>query len=578
MNMKHTVSRKQYLRRGFRHSRKWFALAVIAMLVLSAYNIVFSWLLQMIIDIVSGYSTLTILQIGIISVSTFLIFMAAYLVYRVARPKYLYKAVSHYKQELFDKMIEKNIASFQNENTSLYLSMYANDIKVIEEGYYDSFLKLLDLLVSFIGALALMLFYSPLLTLLSIVLSLLPVAVSLPAANKLAETEKEVSNGNSSFVSMMKDILSGFPVIKSFRAENEMKHIFSSENKRIETLKYKRRYVEESIDMWGTAAGMSVQLGVFIIGAWMAIAGYGVTPGVVLVFLQLMNFVISPIEQVPNILAKRKAALALVDKMLENIHENQEKIRENQIGRLTEGISLKNVDVRIGEQQILQDINYDFKQGKKYAIIGSSGSGKSTLVNTILGGCTPSRGEVLFDGTDSRTIQQDSLFDAISLVQQHVFVFDDTIRNNITLFKSFNEELIRDAAERAGLDSLIKRQGMDYICGENGNRLSGGEKQRIAIARALLRGSQVLMLDEATAALDNETSFNIVNSILEMDDMTEIIITHRLEEKLLHQYDELLVMHEGTIIEHGTFDELRDKKGYFYLLYMIAHADEDVRP
>lgn len=554
--------RKRYLKEIVCQSRKWLVMAGIAMLILSIYNIVISWLLQTIIDIVSGDSSMTILQVGIIAMITFLIFIAAYVIYRVARPKYLYQAMLCYKQKIFCKMIDKNLSSFRKENTSQYLSMYTNDAKMIEMYYFDSVLEMIDLTVSFVGALLLMLWYSPILTVFGLILSVLPIAASLPIANKMAEAERKVSDGNGEFVSIVRDILQGFPVIKSFQAEKEMKKNFFRENERMEHLKYQSRYIEESINLWGTAASVMMRLGIFLIGAWMSVSGYGVTPGIVLVFLQLMNYVISPIERIPSILAKRKAAIGLIEKMLVSVQINQEQMKENKIGMLKKGISLKDVSVSIGNKNVLHHLNFEFEIGKKYAVVGSSGAGKSTL--------SPVQGEVLFDGIDSREIQPESLFQVMALVQQSVFVFRDTIRNNITLFKEFDEEKVKKAADQAGLRELIDKRGLNDSCGENGNKLSGGERQRIAIARALLRGSQVLLLDEATAALDNQTSYAVIDAVLSMKEMTEIIVTHRLEEKLLYQYDEILVMHAGEIVEKGTFQELMQKKGFFYSLYVVS--------
>lgn len=562
--------RKRYLKEIVCQSRKWLVMAGIAMLILSIYNIVISWLLQTIIDIVSGDSSMTILQVGIIAMITFLIFIAAYVIYRVARPKYLYQAMLCYKQKIFCKMIDKNLSSFRKENTSQYISMYTNDAKMIEMYYFDSVLEMIDLTVSFVGALLLMLWYSPILTVFGLILSVLPIAASLPIANKMAEAERKVSDGNGEFVSIVRDILQGFPVIKSFQAEKEMKKNFFRENERMEHLKYQSRYIEESINLWGTAASVMMRLGIFLIGAWMSVSGYGVTPGIVLVFLQLMNYVISPIERIPSILAKRKAAIGLIEKMLVSVQINQEQMKENKIGMLKKGISLKDVSVSIGNKNVLHHLNFEFEIGKKYAVVGSSGAGKSTLINTIMGGFSPVQGEVLFDGIDSREIQPESLFQVMALVQQSVFVFRDTIRNNITLFKEFDEEKVKKAADQAGLRELIDKRGLNDSCGENGNKLSGGERQRIAIARALLRGSQVLLLDEATAALDNQTSYAVIDAVLSMKEMTEIIVTHRLEEKLLYQYDEILVMHAGEIVEKGTFQELMQKKGFFYSLYVVS--------
>lgn len=562
--------RKRYLKEIVCQSRKWLVMAGIAMLILSIYNIVISWLLQTIIDIVSGDSSMTILQVGIIAMITFLIFIAAYVIYRVARPKYLYQAMLCYKQKIFCEMIDKNLSSFRKENTSQYLSMYTNDAKMIEMYYFDSVLEMIDLTVSFVGALLLMLWYSPILTVFGLILSVLPIATSLPIANKMAEAERKVSDGNGEFVSIVRDILQGFPVIKSFQAEKEMKKNFFRENERMEHLKYQSRYIEESINLWGTAASVMMRLGIFLIGAWMSVSGYGVTPGIVLVFLQLMNYVISPIERIPSILAKRKAAIGLIEKMLVSVQINQEQMKENKIGMLKKGISLKDVSVSIGNKNVLHHLNFEFEIGKKYAVVGSSGAGKSTLINTVMGGFSPVQGEVLFDGIDSREIQPESLFQVMALVQQSVFVFRDTIRNNITLFKEFDEEKVKKAADQAGLRELIDKRGLNDSCGENGNKLSGGERQRIAIARALLRGSQVLLLDEATAALDNQTSYAVIDAVLSMKEMTEIIVTHRLEEKLLYQYDEILVMHAGEIVEKGTFQELMQKKGFFYSLYVVS--------
>jgi len=562
--------RKRYLKEIVCQSRKWLVMAGIAMLILSIYNIVISWLLQTIIDIVSGDSSMTILQVGIIAMITFLIFIAAYVIYRVARPKYLYQAMLCYKQKIFCKMIDKNLSSFRKENPSQYLSMYTNDAKMIEMYYFDSVLEMIDLTVSFVGALLLMLWYSPILTVFGLILSVLPIAASFPIANKMAEAERKVSDGNGEFVSIVRDILQGFPVIKSFQAEKEMKKNFFRENERMEHLKYQSRYIEESINLWGTAASVMMRLGIFLIGAWMSVSGYGVTPGIVLVFLQLMNYVISPIERIPSILAKRKAAIGLIEKMLVSVQINQEQMKENKIGMLKKGISLKDVSVSIGNKNVLHHLNFEFEIGKKYAVVGSSGAGKSTLINTIMGGFSPVQGEVLFDGIDSREIQPESLFQVMALVQQSVFVFRDTIRNNITLFKEFDEEKVKKAADQAGLRELIDKRGLNDSCGENGNKLSGGERQRIAIARALLRGSQVLLLDEATAALDNQTSYAVIDAVLSMKEMTEIIVTHRLEEKLLYQYDEILVMHAGEIVEKGTFQELMQKKGFFYSLYVVS--------
>ena len=164
----------------------------------------------------------------------------------------------------------------------------------------------------------------------------------------------------------------------------------------------------------------------------------------------------------------------------------------------------------------------------------------------------------------------DSLYDLISLIGQNVFLFDDTVRRNITMFRDFQAEQVQAAVNRSGLETFISERGEDYRCGENGGGLSGGERQRVSIARALLRGTPVLLLDEATAALDNQTAFAVTDSILHLDGLTRLVVTHRLEAGLLEQYDRIFVLKDGALREQGGFEELMEKKGYFYSLYTVA--------
>ena len=182
------------------------------------------------------------------------------------------------------------------------------------------------------------------------------------------------------------------------------------------------------------------------------------------------------------------------------------------------------------------------------------------------------RGTVAIDGDDIKSFSADSIYDLMSLIDQKVFLFDDTIRNNITMFAPFSDEDVNRAIKLAGLDEVIRKRCEDYRCGENGNTLSGGERQRIAIARSLLKGSSVLLVDEATASLDNETARYVSSAILALKELTRIVVTHRLDESILKQYDGIVMLKNGIACEIGTFKELMEKRGQFYSLYMVANS------
>ena len=163
----------------------------------------------------------------------------------------------------------------------------------------------------------------------------------------------------------------------------------------------------------------------------------------------------------------------------------------------------------------------------------------------------------------------DSLFETSSFVEQNVFVFDDSIINNITMYSNIEEDLLNQAIAKSGLTALIEEKGRDYRCGENGCNLSGGEKQRISIARALVKKSHLLLLDEATSALDNEISASITNNVLAIDKTTKIMITHRLDEEILKKFDEIIVMKNGSIVEYGTYKALMDNNATFKSLVQL---------
>ena len=289
------------------------------------------------------------------------------------------------------------------------------------------------------------------------------------------------------------------------------------------------------INAMGELAGIIAQFGVFFAGAWMAMTGRGASAGMIIAFVQMMNYVINPIAIIPSILAQRKAAFALIDNLASALNQNIRDEGTHIPSTLSTGIRMDNVSFSYdGEKNALENISTHFEVGKSYAIVGSSGSGKSTLLNLLMAGYSNYEGAIHFDDNELRNISSESLYELVSLIQQNVFVFNNTVRDNVTMFHPFDDEAVEKALTLSGLNEFIDRRGTDALCGENGCHLSGGEKQRISIARSLLRKSSVLLMDEATAALDTQTAFRVISSILDLEGLTRIVVTHALDESLLN--------------------------------------------
>lgn len=552
---------------------KWHCVSLISMIVLSVYNLVISWQLQKIIDVAAGIDDTPLYLIAAVSLFSFLLFIIFYYVFRFAHPKFLQVASSAYKESFFSKILSNNSDVINKAGTGNIISKLTNDLSSIEENYFDFYINLIDIGVSFVGAIILMLWYSPILTLIAISLSILPILVSIPASKQITKTEKHLSNENASFVEFVRDTLSGYSVIKSFNAEPELGQRFNDENKNIEKAKFLRRFAEENINLLSTAASVIMRLGVFLFGAWLSFSDTNITPGIVLVFLQLVTFVISPIERVPSLFANRKAALSIIDKAAELITEQHSDKSFKKIEAFTSEIEIRNLSFSYEPtSQVLNNISLRFQAGKKYAIVGPSGSGKSTLFNLLSKHSDDYKGEILFDGVELREIGYSSILNIISVIHQNVFVFDDSIYNNITLYKKFSDKKFHMVIQQSGLSPLLDLHGKDFICGANGSNLSGGEKQRISIARALLRGSSILLMDEATSALDEKNAYEITNSVLRMPEVTALVITHRLEENLLKKYDGIFVLNHGNIAEFGTFNNLMENKGLLYSLVTVTKS------
>ena len=549
-----------------------FALAVFAALTGGTLNLIVTWLMQQLIDAASGLpGALPLGQLAWITGGFILLCAALMLLKYASEPRFIEKAMRQYKDFAFQKLTEKSISSFRAESTAAYLSALTNDAASIEADDLSQLLSVITKAVTFFGALAMMLWYSPLMTAIAAGVTVLPLIASVLTGGQLQAAEKRVSDRNRDFTAALSDCLGGFSVVKTFRAEKEIFRLFAESNRALEQEKFSRRRLKALVGMIGATTGIIAQLGVFLAGAYLALTGKGLTAGAVILFVNLMNFMIEPVAELPALLAARKAARGLIAKLADALEQDEVQPDGVQIAPLMRQLRLE--DVRFsydGETEILRGVSAVFDAGKAYAIVGASGSGKSTLLNLLTTPGMAYAGKILLDGTELRTVSPESLYETVSVIQQNVFVFNASIRDNVTMFRSFPPEELAQAVRRAQLEALLAERGEDYLCGENGSGLSGGEKQRISIARSLLKHASVLLADEATAALDAQTSHQVTDDVLSLSGVTRIVVTHTLEQAALRRYDGILVLKDGRIAESGSFDDLMAQKGYFYALYTVS--------
>lgn len=549
-----------------------FCLAVFAALAAGSLNLILSWIIQQLMDTAAGKSGALSFRILLLISAGFVLLCAGLsLLNYASQPRFLERAMRQYKDFAFKKLIGKSISSFRDESAAGYLSALTNDAASIETNYLAQMLAMITKAVTFIGALLLMCRYSLLMTAIAAGLTVLPLIASLLTGSRLQAVESRVSERNGEFTAALSDCLAGFTVVKNFKAEREIFRLFAKSNKALEHEKFTGRRIKTLVGMIGAVTGIFAQLGVFIAGVYLSMKGGSMTPGAVVLFVNLMNFIISPIAELPGLLACRKAALGLVDKLAAALERSSSREGSETLNRLEHGIRLENVSFAYEPgKTVLHGINAEFEAGRAYALVGGSGSGKSTLLNLLMAAETNYSGHILADGIELSDISTESLYGTMAAIQQNVFVFNASIKDNVSMFRDFPKTEMDEAIARAHLGALIRERGEDYLCGENGSGLSGGEKQRISIARSLLKKSSVLLADEVTAALDAQTAHRVSSDILDLQGITRIVVTHTLEESLLRRYDKIFVLRGGRIEEAGSFADLMANKGYFYALFTVA--------
>jgi ABC-type multidrug transport system fused ATPase/permease subunit len=527
-----------------------------------------SMILKIMINTISGTGGKTLKEITVMIMLFLGCLSISYIFICVFKPRFIKKALINYKNEVMDHVLKKKQFYLKEEDTSMLLSGLTNDLNTIETNYLEANFSLIKDLIYFIGAISIMLYTSYTLTGIVILLIILPMAASMITGRSLVPAEKDVSGKNADYVALLKDCFQGFSVIKSFQAEKEILNVVNLQNDTLEKSKCKRNIIKILVGMIGMITSLFAQFGIFFAGVWMVVTGQGIDAGTVLLFVNLMNFIVTPIAEIPSILSSKKAAEALIDKMSDHVKEEKERSGGVEApNTLVKGIILKDVSFGYEEDNtVLDKISLEFKPGKSYAIVGSSGSGKTTLLNLIKGSDDVYKGEIKYDDIELKNIEKGSLAKLISDIEQEVFVFDATIEDNIKMFKNFPREALDIAEKKANIEDIIIERGQGFMCGENGKHLSGGEKQRISIARSILKNAQVIIADEPWSSLDKQNAFDISKEIVGIKDSIRIVVTHLLDKDILSQYDTIIAMRNGKIVEMGTYDNLIESDGYFRAL------------
>lgn len=539
------------MKRYLLFSRGRFAFLLLMKIVYAGAFVGFSLVLQYNVNLVTTEGTTVPKFLTSIAFSTLYIAFVIFFMMLKDRltVKYVNDAVLRLRKDLSDKLLSIRYSEFSKNDTSLYLSRIINDMKTVSNGYFASVLALPDEIFTFLFATAVAFYINYAVAIVMLALTLLILIVPLVFNKPLNRANMEVSERLKLYTQELKQTFLGMDVVKNFNAQDEVGELLQEANRRLT----KKNTLLDTLNSMSMDAGVLIvvllQMGSIAMSGFMFLQG-AILIGSVIAVVQLSSNMYGPLMNS----AGKIALITGVKDLNKAVLEILEKEDEKECGAIPEtcGISVDNVHFSYTDgQPILNGVSVRFEEGKKYLVVGKSGSGKSTLLKLIGKMCAGYDGSIRMGGVDYEKITEKQLYERVSFAQQSSFVFNRSVRGNIDFKYEGNEYALDRAIKESELQSFVEENGLDNVIDEEVNRISGGEKQRIGLARALFRDTKVLLLDEVTASLDRDTAHKVEKNILGLQDKTVLIISHKIHEDLIGGYDKIFVMENG---ENVFFD------------------------
>jgi subfamily B ATP-binding cassette protein MsbA len=512
---------------------------------------------------IKGLAAICILIVTFILLKNVFLYMAIYFLTPVRN-----SVVNDMRTNMYRKILQLPIGYFNEQKKGDIMSRLTNDLSDVESSVINLLETLFREPVTILLFFAYLVVLSPQLTFFLILFLPLSGLIIGRIGRTLKKKSTKAQEKLGAILSTIEETLGGIRVIKAFNAEKKQSHKFDTQNE--EYLNLKNRVIRKR----DLASPVSEVLGIVAIicvlwyGGRLVLRNSFLDPGDFLAYILIFSQVIQPLKSLSAASYNIRKGAASIER-IEHLIAEDVSIKEMPnpviLKDFNESLEFRNVGFSYGDKTILQNINLKIEKGKTIALVGSSGAGKSTLADLIPRFHDAVEGEILIDGTDIKKYSLKSLRNQMGIVTQEPILFNDTIAHNIALgMDHVSEEQIINAAKIANAHNFIltKENGYNTSVGERGNKLSGGEKQRLTIARAVLKNPPILILDEATSSLDTESEKLVQDAINNlMHNRTSVVIAHRLST--IRHADEIIVLQKGKIVERGTHETLIALEGFY---------------
>ncbi len=488
------------------------------------------------------------------------------------------RIVTDLRNKLYEQIQKQSLSFFAEHPTGLLMSRITNDVQAVQTASSEAITALVKdtfMLIALVGVIFYMDWKLALIAMVVFPLTIYPISRFGKKMRKVT-TSSQITMGTLN--SLLQETISGTRIVKAFCMEKYESGRFAAENERL------FKYSMKAVSVNAISSPLMDFLGGLGIAAVITYGGYNVvqghsTPGTFFSFIAALLMLYEPIKRLTNVnntINQGVAGAERIFSVIDRTPDIEDRPGAVALPKISRGIDIENVTFCYETTPVLKNINLSIKAGEVIAFVGMSGGGKTSLVNLIPRFYDVTEGRILIDGHDIRDVSLQSLRGQIAIVTQQTILFNDTVRNNIAYgdIRKTDED-IYNAARAANAHDFILRlpNGYDSNIGELGTKLSGGEKQRISIARALLKDAPILILDEATSSLDTEAEIEVQEALDNlMKGRTTLVIAHRLST--IRNADRIIALVNGEIVEEGNHDALMEKKGEYYRLYNLQFKDE----
>lgn len=550
---------------------KWYLLVVLALIIAEpTLNSVMNFLLQRMFNAATpGGNIVELLRL--LSAGFLLWMLKRIIIYSngVLKARFICNAKRDVKHRLFVRMMGLDTANLADVASSgEYISIFTNDITLLETRFYNQLLGLISGLFSLAILGTSFVALSAKLAGPIIIFGLVAMFVPVIFSRRLNDKSLQYSNAISKFTQKVKEYMVAYPTIKNYSIESTITNRFDQENNDTEDAKFDADCTLTLADCVGQLLAWFMQLMGVGLGLAYVIKGE-ILIGTVIAAQSFASDLAGPLNNIVVNINSIRSVKNIVKKLeimssggeLES-HPQSQRILSNPstfCGKKSSfDVVFDNFSLTIGEDVIIKPFSFRFETGKKYLIVGLNGSGKSTLFKALKKWYGTNEGEILVNGEPVTNINNDMLSQCISYLNENVSLFSGSVRDNITLFREYSPDIFEKAVDGAQIKLDLER-----IVNDEGRNISSGEQRRIEIARSLLSSVRMIIFDEVVSTLDIETAYEIEKMALDFKDKTVVFISHNFSGKLIRRYDDILVMQDGKLLTHGTFDELIKSSDYF---------------